>query len=371
MTPGGPLPNRMGDKAASVAARFEIFFAAVRAAFARAALQMGGTRNFDFALGAQIVRLEFAGSALTAPLTRALAHLAVNTQPHADITIQLWEIAESGVALPPPPWTEDAYQPRGEIAGYCDASHQTIYHADGRVLYLYDAARRHGIVAAFDGTLLPAYERAAALRPILFHALAEFEIQYTHAAAVGLPQGGVVLAGKGGAGKSTTALACLDSELLYVGDDYCALYAPTDESSYALAYSLYNSAKATTATIKRLPFLETLIQFWDVGGSEKAIWFMQERMPHKILASMPIRAILIPRVTGTRDTQLSPASFQAALRALMPSTITQLPNADERTVRRLLALVKRVPAYHLELGTDMPQIPQAILALLKSPGVHT
>lgn len=370
MTPGGPLPNRMADNAAPDVGRVEKFFAAVRAAFARAAMQMGGTRTFAFALGTQHVRLDFAGSALIEPLTRALAHLAVHTQPHADITIQLWEIAETGVALPPPPWTEAAYRQRGEIAGYCDASHHTIYHADGRVLYLYDAAQRQGIVAVFDATLLPAYERAAALRPILFHALAEFEIQYTHAAAVGLPHAGVVLAGKGGTGKSTTALACLNSELLYVGDDYCGLYAPTDGAQDARAYSLYNSAKATAETLARLAFLEPMIQFWDIGGSEKAIWFMHERMSHKIIKSVPVRAILIPRVTGKRDTQFSPASFQAALRALMPSTITQLPNADERTVRRLLALVKRIPAYHLELGTDMPQIPQTILTILKSFGAR-
>ena len=43
------------------------------------------------------------------------------------------------------------------------------------------------------------------------------------AAAVGQAAGGVLLVGAGGSGKSTCALSCLTSDLLYAGDDYVAV----------------------------------------------------------------------------------------------------------------------------------------------------
>jgi hypothetical protein len=46
------------------------------------------------------------------------------------------------------------------------------------------------------------------------------------------------VAGKGGSGKSTTALACLDSPLVYASDHYCSL---TNEPA-PYVYSLYDSA---------------------------------------------------------------------------------------------------------------------------------
>jgi hypothetical protein len=229
---------------------------------------------------------------------------------------------------------------------------------------LYDALEHTGTVAVFKVADLPVYERAAPLSPILFPALFTHDIQYVHGAAVGLPEGGVLLAGVGGAGKSTTALACLDSALKFAGDDYCAVTIRGEP----VVYSLYNSAKGDAETVARLKFLESFVQFWDTEGSGKAIWFLQEHLPHQLIAKFPLRAILIPRVTGEQDTRLARASSHEALVALVPSTIAQLPDAGANVFHGLAALVRNVPAWHLLLGTDMKQIPATILALLNQLG---
>lgn len=342
--------------------------------FERAVRTTGGTRDFDYCLAGRVIRLSFAGDALVDTFTPAFTHLVLPSQRNVDITVRLWDVASTGAILPPPPWQNDAYGRRGEIIGYSDGVHFTTFHADSRILFMYDALRHFGLVAVFDRSDLPAYERAAPLRPILSDALVTYDVQYTHAAAVGLPEGGVLLAGKGGAGKSTASLACLDSELLFAGDDYCAVCAPAGGLANAdetpMVYSMYNSAKGDRATVSRLPFLEPLIRYWDVGGSEKAIWFLQEHFAHKLAAQFPLRAILIPRVTFGRDTRVTPAPAHAALLALAPSTVAQLPNANVGLFQRLAALARRLPSLYLDVGTEMAQIPQTILRVLAEYGVR-
>lgn len=337
------------------------FFTGVANSFELAARRVG-TQLRDYRIGDRIMRLEFAGKALVSAFTRAIAHLEIPANGMPDLHVHLWEIAETGSLLPPQPWDDQANKHRGEVEGFNDGTRFTMFHRDSRVLFLYDAARGHAYVAAFEAATLPAYERAAALRQILFPWLATRNNQFVHAAAVGLAGGGVLLVGPGGAGKSTTALACLDSDLFYAGDDYCALRLDDPQ-----VYSLYNSGKANRETLERLPFLEPQIQFWDTDGSGKAVFFFQETLPHKLISQIPLRALLIPRVTGERHTRLTPANAHAALLALAPSTISQLGGADGKVLARLASLVSRVPCWHLELGTDIKQIPQTIISVLERP----
>jgi hypothetical protein len=337
------------------------FFSSVQRQYEVARAKMESDLTLDYCIADRVLRLEFAGSALREPLTRALEHLRLSAQTRRDFTIKLWDIGETGVLLPSPPWGTEAYLRRGEVAGFNEGSHYTMYHPDSRILFVYDARTRTGYLAAFDHTTLKAYERAAALRPILSVALAQWNTQYVHAAAIGLPEGGVLLAGKSGAGKSTTALSVLKSELFYAADDYCAVQV----AEQPVVHSLYNSAKASNATIQRLAFLEPMIQYWDVGGSEKAIFFLAETCPERLIRQFPLRAILIPRITEKSDTHLSAATSHAALLALAPSTVSQLANADLGVFQRLAHLVRLVPSYYLDLGTEMSEIPQAILKFLR------
>ncbi|MEO0770938.1 MAG: serine kinase, partial [Cyanobacteria bacterium J06649_4] len=172
---------------------------------------------------------------------------------------------------------------------------------------------------------------------------------------------GVLLAGKGGSGKSSTALACLNSELVYASDDYCLV--ETDPEPYV--YSLYNTAKLKgQADLERFPHLAPLISNPDSFTDEKAMVFLQEHYPEKLINKLPIKAILLPRVMGIPDTHIRRASSMLALKALAPSTIFQLPNTGQSALKMMATLARQVPCYVLELGTDIPQIPRAIATLL-------
>ena len=93
---------------------------------------------------------------------------------------------------------------------------------------------------------------------------------------------------------------------------------------------------------------------------EKPYILLHQHFPEKIVPSLPIRLILVPQVTGAETTTMRPVSAAAALLALAPSTIFQLPGGTSAKFKEMAALVHQVPCYTLALGTDLTQIPPVI-----------
>ena len=98
---------------------------------------------------------------------------------------------------------------------------------------------------------MPAWEPSAPFRNLFHWALGDSGLAFAHAAAVGTAAGGILLAGRGGAGKSTTAMACVHAGWRYVADDYCVL----DVSGHPSTHTLYGSAKISPWALARLPEL--------------------------------------------------------------------------------------------------------------------
>jgi hypothetical protein len=189
-------------------------------------------------------------------------------------------------------------------------------------------------------------------------------LQFVHGGAVGGPHGGVLLVGKGGVGKSTTALACLNAGMAYAGDDYCAVELKTPP----YLHSLYNTAKLKgSEDLDRFPHLRDHV--WNANafsknGGDKAIFFLSELWPDQMIAGFPLRAVLIPRISGESATRLEECSESQALLALSASTLAQLPMAGSQDLERLGNLIARLPRYTLHLGTDLAQIPGVVQSVL-------
>jgi len=184
---------------------------------------------------------------------------------------------------------------------------------------------------------------------------------FLHAAAVDTPRGGVLIAGKGGSGKSTTALSCLDSHLLYVGDDYVLI--SIDPVPYV--YRLFNTAKLNVDQVKRFPYLIPLLYNEEPSEEDKSLILLNQHHPEKIYTGFPIKAILLPKVTGRRNTEFSKTKPTTALTALAPSMIFQLSRNRAQSFQVLTHLVKEVPAYVLECGTYVTQISDIIQEVLR------
>ena len=84
--------------------------------------------------------------------------------------------------------------------------------------------------------------------------------QLVHAAAVGTDEGALLITGRGGVGKSTTALACLEAGMQFLGDDYVVVGLDPEPQ----VYRLYGSAKLTSNSSSAF---RTWPDWWDPATS--------------------------------------------------------------------------------------------------------
>jgi hypothetical protein len=306
------------------------------------------------------VRLRFSSPALVPLIAPALEHLAIDQSLAPALTVCLWDSASTGIGMPAPPWSSENYGARGEINGYSNDRIHTVFDLGSCALSMLDLERNLGIFWIRDADRLPFWERGAPLRIIFHWWMRRHDNQLTHAAAVGNAEGGVLLVGRGGSGKSTTALACLDSRLKFVSDDYCLV--GTRPAPHV--YSIYSSGKLTLGSLEKFPGLETIFSQVETIKADKMLYFLGRKFHGKIATGFPLRAILLPHVRGGTETSLKPVSQISALRALAPSSIFQLPGAGRSEFETLTKLVRDIPCYALELGTDLRQIPEVIANLL-------
>jgi hypothetical protein len=321
--------------------------------------QITGSVERSYIIGGYRIRLSFSGEALLS-LTRALEHLAAaDDHSTPDLTICLWDSESTGQRMIPRPWHESDFLARGVIQGYnTERIYTAFQHGSGAVSVL-DQERSLAVFWAPESKL-PYWEYGSPLRTVLHWWLLSKGLQLVHAAAVGNSTGGVLIGGKGGSGKSTTALACLESNLSYIGDDYTLL----GFDSGPVVHSLYNSAKLNSDHVQRFPALLPKIANTERLADEKALLFVNEHYPLKVATRLPVRAILIPRVTGLAETSLKRVSVAMALAALAPSTIFQLPRAGNEALKFLATFARGLPCFSLEAGTDLSTIPRLIEGLL-------
>ncbi|RYX85967.1 serine kinase [bacterium] len=312
-----------------------------------------------YRIGGHSVRLQFAGQFLVKGITPALEHLRSEPTATPDVTIGIWDGESTATELPPLFWEQAGYRPDGGIHGSSDIRVQLHMEPTLSLLSVLDVSANRGYFRIPAALALPLYQSGSPLLRILHWWMAHQGVNLVHGGAVGTPEGGVLLIGKGGMGKSTAALCCLNSELSYGSDDYSLVgINPTPHF-----YSLYNSGKVNSTDVGKHAFMSTA-QRDGLLDNQKALYFLYSHFPHKIIRDFPLRALVVPHVTGQPDSHVRPTTSGKALLALAPSTIFQLPGAEIETMSRLSGLAKMLPAYVLESGTDLSQIPKVLTELV-------
>jgi hypothetical protein len=333
------------------------FAALLEAEAARAEAVAEGAIEGWFAIGGLTMRLRFLGSSLVPVIAPAFAHLEIAPRDHAHLTLECWDCAALGLELPSAPVPMAAFTARGELQGLGAGVH-AAFEPWGRQLSLFDAARRRAFFCVGNGAEIRRWERAEPVRAILSWFMREYGRQLVHAAAVGNADGGVLLLGRSGAGKSNTALGVLKSSLAFAADDFCAISA----EPVPTAYSLYCTAKTIEGDWKRHPFLKSLNPDLDMFG-DKTIYYLAETVPEKLIAEFPIKALLLLR-HGGNACHAVPASPNAALAAVAPDTARLLPGAGPEVLHKVGKMVRRLPCFDFFLGPDPKRIPDAIEALM-------
>jgi hypothetical protein len=293
-------------------------------------------------------------------LGKAFTHLAAEEPLDGGLTIDIWDTATSGV--PGPPILGEPSDDRlGPFYYFEENGVRALSRWETLSVLDFDSQRAWFWIE--DPTRMRSWDWAAPLRAILHWWLGHHGMLQVHGGAVGIPEGGVMVVGRGGSGKSTTTLACLSSGLRYAGDDFVALAGKSEP----WVHSLYGSGKLEPHHLARFPTLQTWVSNPVREADDKVIVFADEAAPGVAINGFPLRAVLVPRVVAQQpESRLKPISPAAALAALAPSTVLLLYPPAPGGLARMADLLKRVPCMSLELGSDVNQIPDAILGFLEA-----
>jgi len=250
------------------------------------AKESAGEINYFYSIGGTSVCLKFAGETLVQYLTPALEHHRVPEVRSPDLTLCLWDSDSTGTTMIPPPCKRDCFTDRGDIWGFQSSRIKTAFHWIECSVNLLDLDTNTGIYWVQTAKSLPYWVHASPLRTLLHWWMEKNGCQLLHAAAVGTEHGAVLITGKGGVGKSTTALSCLQADFDYLGDDYVV----TRLEPSPTVLSLYSTAKLDAGQVANFPALshivdnpEKLCQFYGaiysfVFYSNYGCWWILEKL---------------------------------------------------------------------------------------------
>ncbi len=335
------------------------FFSGTRR-IAEAAIAAAGAVERTYAIAGRPVTVRAAGRALADRLGAALAPRRVADVAAPSLLVECWDGAASGLEPPPFPWALPTHLRRGELPGATSGRIGATLQPQDRCLALVDLAERRAVWWAADAHALPVHQHGSPLRDVLHPWLADVGLTLTHAAAVGRDGRCMLLPGRSGSGKSTTALAALAAGLDLLGDDFVVVDAPA-----RIAHALYASGKLTRDGAARLPALAPDVVVAP-RGDEKALLDLHRRHASRLPEALPIAAVVVPRLTGVRATRVTRGTPGMALAALAPSTVFQLPGGGGRELAALAGLVRTLPVWELHAGTALDGVVDALAGILAS-----
>jgi hypothetical protein len=343
-------------------ARFE----RLGAGFQRAAERVGDSLEEKSArFGGRATRLRFAGRALAESLWRPFAHLrddAAIALESARLDIALWDEIATGVRADERPWPDAA-----EVDSVTEVS------TSGRFVLQRLPSTSIGLDRA-SGVLIGSvaweervqvYERGKPLARLLAEWYADQGLGLMHAGLVARDGRGVILAGRGGSGKSTAALAAARAGLEFLGEDYVGLELAGEAVT---GHSVYGSVFLDRAAADRFPELAPHRVDSRSAREPKSVVLLAGAGAGWLSRSASVRAVALCRVADEASGRVRPASRAEALMALGPSSLLQIHGRRGDSLERLAQLVQRVPCFRLELGRDLGSVAPRIDEILERAG---
>ncbi|MFT5641875.1 MAG: hypothetical protein ACI9A7_001981 [Cyclobacteriaceae bacterium] len=305
------------------------------------------------------VQFNFIGEQLIPIFFDVFRHLEISDEEEAiskpSLIINLWDKESTRIGVDDTPWQLETPHHLGLIESFTSSGYFTLQQPGSEAIYMFDKTSNTAYYHVSKKSLIPFWESDFPLRMVFHWFFNVTPLQPVHSAAIGNEKGGVLLVGKGGSGKSTTTLSCLNSSLKIAGDDYILL--DTDNN---VAHSLFSLSKITTNSIELLKHysLKDAVRKPAIEGKFRISLY--DHYPENLIKSIPIKAILLPTVCGNLKTKIVKGSAAQAMIALAPTTLFQLPGLREEAFKKMAHFVRQVPAYQLQLGSDIQNIPDLL-----------
>lgn len=331
-------------------------------------------RTRSFVIAGLLVNIEFTDQLLESVLCDALTHLELphhnssnsaqrsepgeqgrrgwqcqpnrpNQPDQISLTIRTWDASERQSAIASLRW--DLLHANG-YRGVSDGNYFFQFFDSINAISFLSLEHKTAYYVVKNTQELPWWVRGSPLQAIFSAFFRAKGMQLTHVAAVGNKDRCVLLAGKGGSGKTTTTLACLQHGLTYLGEDYC-LIEPTANNT--IVHSVYHSAKWTPQTKMMYPQFDRFVRSQPTTAHDKSLLFYKECFAEQIGISLPATAIVSLSIHHQAKPTLAVANKTSSLKQLTLSTIKQLPFFDQQTDNLLRKCCETVSYYDLQLGT--------------------
>jgi len=330
------------------------------------AWRRGAGAEGRYVLAGRATRLRVLGAMLTRHIEAPFAHLRTpESNGPPDLTIDLWDVDEIGNDGTAPAtggpldrtWALDD----GTLAVSPDNS--LVSHATRTGVVFLDRAERRIVGWVSAAHQLPLYDRARPLQILLALCATDGEVHAVHGAFVAREGRGVLLVGDSGAGKSTAALCCLEAGLTYLGDDWIGVGRSADGA--IVGHSLYSSVSLEPAQVACFPRLRSCAVPPRNRTDLKSLIMLADMFPTLIGRTAVVCALALPRVVDAADTRIRPATKRDALLTMARSAICSMrPRGGRAAMEALTRLAQERPAFWLDVGRDLHQIPQRIDEIL-------
>jgi hypothetical protein len=312
-------------------------------------------------IGGVRIGLDMAGTVLAEAVRPAFSGILVDDDLPVDVTLRVFDSKGSGVDIPTFPRPMQALIGwRGQCAAEPGVRPMVFFDHGSCAPFVVDTATSTGTVTIDDLTQLPYWMLAAPFRSELGVLLQPYGIQLVHGAAVGRPEGAVLLTGYGGSGKSTTALSCLRRGLTVLGDDYVAIKVPARRGTPATVHRVYSSLKLHPHEVDAPPAVKT--------AGEKIVLFPDSHTGDATIRSAPCLGFWSVGLAPVADTWCEPRHPEDVARIATASTGLQIPGDDQDAARIIRTCAEAsLTTQHLWLGSDRAGVVDVIERYLGHP----
>lgn len=231
------------------------------------------------------------------------------------------------------------------------------YDTQHRSWQVFDDKSLVGVEALQEAGHFPPWIASFPLRNFLHWGYQAIGWRMVHAGSLGRNGKGVMLAGASGAGKSGTVLAGVLGGLDSVGDDYLALDLSGDG---VRAYPVTSLMKQDLKGLTRLGVDP------EATGAGEPNWAGKYEFDFEVLgggrrvSELDLQAMLIPRIAHAARTRITKATTHTAMLTFAPSCLLQLPGRWREGMSFTADVVRRMPAYHVDLSDDPREIAETI-----------
>jgi hypothetical protein len=297
------------------------------------------------------VRLGISTEALPEPVSAALlsrlARIPADGLPPHDLTFGL--AGGDGHPFGRPEGARTVYEPPvGEVV-YADGADLLYIEAGPRLRVLCEPGRARVSVLGSEEEDLWLLSHPLFTIPLM-EMLKRRGLYGLHAGGLARNGKALLLPGTSGAGKSTLTLALARAGFGLLGDDTLFL-ARRPEGLRVLAFP--DEFDLTDQTVSFFPELGPLLASPLPDGWRKRQLRAEEVYGTEIVWEALPALLVFPRVSGARESVLSPMGKEEALLELVPNVLLTEPRSSQAHLDALAELAARCACYRLATGSDL------------------